>query len=69
MMISLKQLQYAEQRMRNHWHKMVVAEERGASAVELERMYDAYLQVLAAYLRCYTAYQDEQGGVNIHRCA
>nr|BBH94563.1 hypothetical protein KTA_27620 [Thermogemmatispora argillosa] len=67
--MSLKQVQYAEKRMRKLWRDMVVAGERGASSVELERLYDAYSLALQCYLRCYEAYCREVAGIDVHRCA
>jgi hypothetical protein len=67
--MSLKQLQYAEQRMHRLWREMVVAGERGASPIELERLYDAYWQALQSYLRYYETYRLQTGGIDIHRCA
>jgi hypothetical protein len=68
----VKQLQYAEKRMRNLWHAMVIAGEGGASPLQLERMYDAYLLVLEEYLRCYQSFWPDQlacPGDHTHRCA
>ncbi|RAQ96262.1 hypothetical protein [Thermogemmatispora tikiterensis] len=67
--MSFKQLQYAEKRMHRLWRDMVVAGERGASPIELERLYDAYLQALQSYLRYYEIYRQQSGGIDIHRCA
>ncbi|MBX5449785.1 hypothetical protein [Thermogemmatispora sp.] len=67
--MSLKQVHYAEKRLCKLWRAMVLASERGASALELERLYDAYALALQSYLRCCEAYYREVAGIDIHRCA
>lgn len=45
-------LEYAEQRMKQQWYELVMAEQRGASEQELEDLYATYMQALEEYNRC-----------------
>jgi hypothetical protein len=45
-------LEYAEQRMKQRWYELVMAEQRGASEQELEDLYATYMQALEEYNRC-----------------
>ena len=45
-------LEYAEQRMKQRWYELVMAEQRGASEQELEDLYATYMQELEEYNRC-----------------
>ena len=45
-------LEYADQRMRQKWHDLVMAEQQGASMQQLERMYNAYILAVEEYNRC-----------------
>jgi hypothetical protein len=55
----LAELEYAEKRMQQQWHDLVMAEQEGASLQTLEQMYDSYILFLEEYNRCSEAYQRE----------
>ena len=57
--MTLAELEYAEKRMQQQWHNLVMAEQEGASLPELEQMYDSYILYLEEYNRCSEAYQRE----------
>ncbi|HEY7414474.1 MAG TPA: hypothetical protein VH593_04725 [Ktedonobacteraceae bacterium] len=44
-------LENAEQRMRQRWYDLVMAEQQGASTQVLERMYNAYIKAVDEYNR------------------
>jgi len=46
------ELEYAEKRMRQKWHDLVLEEQRGASMQVLERMFNAYMLAVEEYNRC-----------------
>ncbi|GAC1566027.1 MAG: hypothetical protein NVS4B11_34810 [Ktedonobacteraceae bacterium] len=46
------ELEYAEKRMRQKWHDLVMEEQRGASVQVLERMFNAYMLAVEKYNRC-----------------
>lgn len=45
-------IEYAEKRMRQKWHDLVMEEQKGASMQVLERMFKAYMLALEQYNRC-----------------
>jgi len=49
-----------EKQMERRWYDLAMAEQRGQTAQALERMYDAYLRALNAYI----AYQRRLNGEN-----
>jgi hypothetical protein len=55
-----QELQYAEQRMQQKWHDFVMAEQRGATASVLERMYSAYMLAVEEFNRCSSVQEREQ---------
>ena len=57
--MTLAELQYAEKRMQQQWHDLVMAEQEGASLQALEQMYDSYILLLEEYNCCSEAYQRE----------
>jgi hypothetical protein len=54
-------LEYADQRMRQKWHDLVMAEQQGASMQQLERMYNAYILAVEEYNRCSAQFAHESG--------
>ncbi len=50
------ELEYAEKRMRQKWHDLVMEEQRGASVPMLERMFNAYMLSVEEYNRCVELY-------------
>jgi hypothetical protein len=52
--------QYAEQRMQQKWHDLVIAEQQGAAVPVLERMYSAYMLAVEEFNRCSSAQEREQ---------
>ena len=46
------ELEYAEKRMRQKWHDLVMEEQSGASLQVLERMFNAYMLAVEEYNRC-----------------
>lgn len=57
--MTLAELEYAENRMQQQWHDLVMAEQEGASLQALEQMYDSYILYLEEYNRCSETYQRE----------
>ncbi len=57
--MTLAELEYAEKRMQQQWHDLVMEEQEGASLQTLEQMYDSYILSLEEYNRCSEAYQRE----------
>ena len=56
-----RDIEYAEKRMRQKWHDLVMEEQKGASMQVLERMFNAYMLALEEYNRCVEVLQhDEQ---------
>ncbi len=53
------ELEYAEKRMRQKWHDLVVEEQHGASVQLLERMFNAYMLAVEEYNRCVELYQPQ----------
>jgi len=54
-------LEYADKRMRQKWHDLVMAEQQGASMQQLERMYNAYILAVEEYNRCSAQSTNEPG--------
>ncbi len=46
------ELEYAEKRMRQKWHDLVMAEQQGSSVQVLERMYNSYILAMEEYNHC-----------------
>ncbi len=46
----MSELARLEKRMERRWYDLAMAEQRGQPAHVLERMYDAYLRALDAYI-------------------
>ncbi len=53
------ELEYAEKRMQQKWHDLVMAEQKGAAVQVLERMYNAYMLAVEEYNHCSSEYQRE----------
>jgi hypothetical protein len=53
-----RELEQLEKRMERRWYDLAMAEQRGQPTRVLEKMYDAYLRALDAYI----AYQRQKGG-------
>ncbi len=53
------ELEYAEKRMRQKWHDLVMEEQRGASVPALERMFNAYMLAVEEYNRCVQTYSPQ----------
>jgi len=53
-----RELEQLEKRMERRWYDLAMAEQRGQPTRVLEKMYDAYLRALDAYI----AYQRRKGG-------
>lgn len=62
-MISVE-LEYAEKRMRQKWHDLVMEEQRGASVPLLERMFSAYMLSVEEYNRCVELYSPQRNQQN-----
>jgi len=58
------ELEYAEKRMRQKWHDLVMEEQRGASVSMLERMFNAYMLAVEEYNRCVELYSPQRGEYN-----
>jgi hypothetical protein len=56
----LAQVEYAEQRMQQQWHDLVMAEQAGAPLAVLERMYDLYILLAQEYNACTEEYQRQR---------
>ncbi len=54
------QLEYAEKRMQQKWHDLIMAEQKGATKPVLERMYNAYMLAVEEYNRCSAASQEQE---------
>jgi hypothetical protein len=54
------ELEYAEKRMRQKWHDLVMEEQRGASVPMLERMFNAYMLAVEEYNRCVEVYAPQR---------
>ena len=54
-----RDIEYAEKRMRQKWHDLVVEEQKGASMQVLERMFNAYMLALEEYNRCVEVAQQD----------
>ena len=50
--MTIVELEYAEKRMRQKWHDLVMEEQNGASMQVLERMFNAYMLAVEEYNRC-----------------
>jgi hypothetical protein len=61
-MMTLAQLEHAQQRMQQKWYELAMAEQRGVAVAVLERMYNAYVLAMEEYNRCTDEYQREQRG-------
>ncbi|HEX7736177.1 MAG TPA: hypothetical protein VF458_15090 [Ktedonobacteraceae bacterium] len=55
--MTFAQVEYAEQRMQQQWHYLVMAEEAGEPREVLEQMYDLYILMAEAYNACLEKYQ------------
>lgn len=55
--MTFAQVEYAEQRMQQQWHNLVMAEQAGESPEVLEQMYDLYILMAEAYNACVEKYQ------------
>ena len=58
------ELEYAEKRMRQKWHDLVMEEQRGASVPMLERMFNAYMLAVEEYNRCVELYAPQHSEYN-----
>ena len=58
------ELEYAEKRMRQKWHDLVMEEQRGASVSMLERMFNAYMLAVEEYNRCVELYSPQRSEYN-----
>ncbi len=58
------ELEYAEKRMRQKWHDLVMEEQRGASVSMLERMFNAYMLAVEEYNRCVELYSPQHNDYN-----
>jgi len=55
--MTFAQVEYAEQRMQQQWHNLVMAEQAGEPQGVLEQMYDLYILMAEAYNACVEKYQ------------
>jgi hypothetical protein len=55
--MTFAQVEYAEQRMQQQWHNLVMAEQAGEPQEILEPMYDLYILMAEAYNTCVEKYQ------------
>ena len=55
--MTFAQVQYAEQRMQQQWHNLVMAEQTGEPQEVLQQMYDLYIEMAEAYNACVEKYQ------------
>ena len=53
------ELEYAEKRMQQKWHDLVMEEQRGASVQMLERMFNGYMLAVEEYNRYVELYQPQ----------
>lgn len=58
--MTLAQLEYAEQRMQQQWHDLVMAEQAGKPLEILEQMYDSYILLAEEYNAGMQAYQRQR---------
>lgn len=54
------ELEYAEKRMQQKWHDLVMEEQKGTPQSVLERMFNAYMLTVEEYNRCYEEFQRHQ---------
>ena len=54
-------LAYAEKRMQQRWYDLVMAEQSGASAQALERLYNAYIRAVDEYNSRLAVVQSQEG--------
>ena len=57
-----QELSLLEKRMERRWYDLAMAEQRGQPVHVLERMYDAYLSALDAYISYQRRVSGEDGG-------
>ncbi len=57
-----QELSLLEKRMERRWYDLAMAEQRGLPVRVLERMYDAYLSALDAYIACQRRTNGENSG-------
>jgi len=57
-----QELERLEKRMERRWYDLAMAEQRGQPVHVLERMYDAYLSALNAYMAYQRRVSGEDGG-------
>lgn len=55
--MTFAQVEYAEQRMQQQWHNLVMAEQAGEPQEVLEQMYELYILMAEAYNACVEKYQ------------
>lgn len=55
--MTFAQVEYAEQRMQQQWHNLILAEQAGEAREVLEQMYDLYILMAEAYNACVEKYQ------------
>lgn len=55
--MTFAQVEYAEQRMQQQWHNLVMAEQAGEPQEVLSQMYDLYILMAEAYNACVEKYQ------------
>ena len=55
--MTFAQVQYAEERMQQQWHHLVLAEQAGEPQEVLQEMYDLYIEMAEAYNACVEKYQ------------
>ena len=60
--MTLAQVEYAEQRMQQQWHKLVMAEQEGQPLEALEQMYDVYIRLAEEFNACAEEYQRQRQG-------
>ncbi len=58
--MTTRELEQAEQSMRQQWHDLVVAEQRGEPLATLEHMYDSYILLAEDYNRRHAQYEHER---------
>jgi hypothetical protein len=56
----MRQLAQLEKQMERRWYDLAMAEQRGLPAHVLERMYDAYLSALDAYITYQRQLNDQE---------
>jgi hypothetical protein len=57
---SMRQLAQLEKRMERRWYDLAMAEQRGQPSHVLERMYEAYLASLDAYITYHRRLSDQE---------